>query len=138
MANKIYKGDVGTKILVDTGVDLTGVDEASLELVVKRPSADGLSARNDASATTVHWAAIINGADPTAGILEYEITTGDLPYSGTYLLQAHVRFTNTVPFDPSGTGGTNTAAYGIRDAQVHTHDEWWGETVAFTVYPQWG
>ena len=85
---KIYKDDFGTKIVVSTGVDLTGV--ATKNIVVKKPSG-----------TIVTWNASIEGV-ATKGQLSYIIVSGNLDEAGLYCAYVHIKFE---------TGGIITAQY---------------------------
>lgn len=75
---KLYVGDVGTLIKLDTGNDLTN---ATLQKIkYKKP--------ND---TTGEWEAEIEDP-PTAGIIKYKVTAGVFDVSGIWKLQAYVEF----------------------------------------------
>jgi len=70
---KCYKGDIGTEIRVDCGVDISSASR--YKLVVKK-----------ASKETVEWDAEIY--DST--YLTYIVQSGDFNRAGTYLLQAKI------------------------------------------------
>lgn len=77
MAQKIYLGDIGTIITVETGADLTGA--TTMEFLIKKPSGAGDT-----------WTAVIPGGSVAQdGILIYTTILGDLDESGQYALQAH-------------------------------------------------
>ena len=73
MANKYYVGDIGTEIVLDTKVDLTGGTDAKIK--VKKP--DG---------SAVEWDASIKD---TTG-LSHVAAADELDQAGTYLLQASI------------------------------------------------
>ena len=75
---KIYKDDFGTKIIVSTGVDLTGV--TTKEIVIKKPSG-----------TIVAWGAGIEGV-ATEGKLSYITVSGDINEVGAYCGYVHIEF----------------------------------------------
>ena len=68
---KIYVGDVGTQVLVNCGMTITGATGTTLE--VKKPSG-----------TEVSWTATINGTTN----LRYIVIADDLDEAGTYQVQA--------------------------------------------------
>lgn len=72
MSNKVYVGDIGLKIIVDCGEDITGATTTSLK--VQKP--DG---------TTTSWspANIYN-----SNYLRYTVTLNDFDQDGRYLIQA--------------------------------------------------
>lgn len=70
--SKVYVGDTGTLIELDTGVSLAGA--TITEIKVKKP--DG---------TIVTWPATVSGTS-----LRYTTTDTSLDISGVWLLQAHV------------------------------------------------
>jgi hypothetical protein len=72
---KIYIGDIGFVMAVDTGMILTGATITNINVLL--PS--GLS---------VVWAASINPLIDTQ--LIYSTQAGDLPMAGIYELQSHV------------------------------------------------
>jgi len=76
---KVYVGEVGLKIKVNTGVDLTNA--TSTLILVEKP--DG---------TKVDWTATIE--DASNGIIYYETQSGDLNQSGIYYIQAKVTFSD--------------------------------------------
>ena len=78
MAGKIYKGDYGVVIRVDTKIDLTSSTGHTLK--VYKP--DGRE---------VSWACTIE-SPATGGILTYTTASGDLDVSGTYKLYAEVLY----------------------------------------------
>lgn len=73
---KLYVGAVGVKLIVDTGVDLSGATYVSLK--VKKP---------DGSET--EWIGSALGTK-----IEYIIQQGDLDQSGFYKIQAYVEFSD--------------------------------------------
>lgn len=74
MGDKLYKGDVGTEVLVDCGCDLTGATVTRLK--VEKP--DG---------TVIEWTAAIHQNN----YLKYVTVAGDFDQSGEYKLQAYVK-----------------------------------------------
>lgn len=68
---KIYVGDTGTAIELDTEADLTG---AAVAILAQKP--DG---------TSVEWTAV-----PTGAIVRYLTLADDLDQAGTWKLQAEV------------------------------------------------
>jgi hypothetical protein len=78
MAGKIYKGDYGVVVRVDTKINLTS--STSYTLKVKKP--DGRE---------VDWACTIE-VPATGGILTYTTVSGNLDVAGTYKLYALVGF----------------------------------------------
>lgn len=72
---KIYVGDSGTKIEVDTKQDLTSA--TTTNIVVKKP--DG---------TNVTWNGTVDPANPT--VINYITTSTDFDIPGTYICQAQV------------------------------------------------
>lgn len=89
MADKHYIGEIGTEILVDTGVDITGATDTKIQC--KKP--DG---------TIVAWTATISGTTK----LKYTIISGDFNQSGTYTLQASLILTGW-------TGRGETATFDV-------------------------
>ncbi len=73
MANKYYVGDIGTEILLDTKVDLTGGTDAKIK--VKKP--DG---------NAVEWDASIKDTTRLSHVAEAD----ELDQAGTYLFQASI------------------------------------------------
>ena len=73
----IYLGDIGTTIIVDTGIDLTGA--TTLELKVQKPS----------GAESTWTATIADGYTAPDGLLQYVTQSGDLDEVGSWKLQAH-------------------------------------------------
>lgn len=73
MANKIYVGDIGTEILLDTGVNITTATVHNIKY--KKP--DG---------TTGTWTGTVK--DFTK--ISYTVQAADLDQAGTYTLQAYV------------------------------------------------
>jgi hypothetical protein len=78
MAGKLYVGDVGTFIIVDTKVDLTGA--LSLSFRVRKP--DG---------TEVTWTPVILHTVDFKKYLRYEVQEGDFDQAGEYKLQAYAQ-----------------------------------------------
>ena len=75
MTAKVYVGDVGTAIELDTTVDISGASSVAIE--VKKP--DG---------TTATWSGTVTGTGNTK--IRYVTTTGDIDQAGIYFLQAAV------------------------------------------------
>lgn len=88
---KVYVGDVGTVLLVDTCVDITLATSAKLK--VRKP--DG---------TLVEWA----GAVYDTTKIRYATVTNDLDQAGSYRIQSYVVM-------PSGTWRGNTATLVVRN-----------------------
>jgi hypothetical protein len=78
MADKIYKGDIGTLFIVDTQSDLSGATTSLIK--IRKP--DG---------TEADWSASVSGQT-----LRYTVVSGDLDQAGNYLGHAYVVL-------PSGT-----------------------------------
>jgi uncharacterized membrane protein len=76
--DKIYIGDVGTKFIISTGVDLT--DATSTKAKIKKPGG-----------TTVTWDCDVEGA-ATGGKISYETIANDLDEAGNYVGNAKVEF----------------------------------------------
>jgi len=75
---KIYIDDVGTKFIIDTGVDLTNATVTKLKL--KKP--DG---------SIVEWVASIEG-DAKNGKISYATQAGDINLAGIWQLQSYIEF----------------------------------------------
>ena len=71
--SKYYVGDVGTRIEVDTLIDIT--DATLLQLIVKKPGG-----------TIVTWPGTISGGTAIA----YVVGAGDFSAKGMYQVQAYV------------------------------------------------
>jgi hypothetical protein len=71
MADTFYQGDVGLKIELDCGQDISSSTDRAIQ--VRKP--DG---------TTTSWAASLDGTDTLA----YATASGDLSQAGTYKLQS--------------------------------------------------
>lgn len=92
MADKSYKGDVGTVFLINCG---TNISTATVKkLLVKKP--DG---------TQVEWIATISGTN----YLQYTTITNDLDQNGTYYLQSYIEM-------PSWKGRGETAIFTIYES----------------------
>jgi len=79
--NKVYVNDVGTVILLDTGVDLSG---GTLSIKYRKP--DG---------ATGSWSGTIANTSSGAGKgISYTTVAGDLSVSGAWKLQAHAVLPN--------------------------------------------
>ena len=75
---KIYKGDVGTIIKLDTGNDLNSATTTKIKW-------------KDPDGQTGEWIADIE--TPAAdGYISYKITNGDLNKKGTWKVQSYVEF----------------------------------------------
>ena len=86
---KVYVGDIGTIILLDTGVDISA--GSVFEIKVKKPDN-----------TTATWTATLYGQSQ----VKYIAQSGDLNVAGTYLLQAKVTM-------PGWTGLGETASFEV-------------------------
>jgi hypothetical protein len=84
MGNKIYVGDIGTVITLDTNETISSATTTDIE--VKK--GDG---------TTATWTGSLSGSDS----VEYTVVSGDFSCSGVYKVQAYVVMT-----DWSGLGET--------------------------------
>jgi len=73
--DKVYVGDEGTVIILDTLIDLS--DANIVKVLVKKP---------DGSET--EWGAVLD--DERSTCMKYIIQHGDLDISGKYFLQAYV------------------------------------------------
>lgn len=71
--SKYYVGDIGVKIVVDTGIDISNA--TVLQLKVRKPDN-----------TEVDWTATFEGLTK----LSYTIISGDWTQAGRYLLQSYV------------------------------------------------
>jgi hypothetical protein len=79
MADKIYVGDIGTKFVISTGVDLTGA--TSTKANIQKPGGD-----------TAMWTCVVEGS-ATAGNISYETSTDEeLDVAGPYYGNAKVEF----------------------------------------------
>lgn len=77
---KIYRDDVGQKLLVNTNTDLS--EGTITKILVKKPS--GIE---------VEWGAAVE--EPASeGKISYFIEEGDLDESGTYIIQAYCEFSD--------------------------------------------
>jgi|Deesub1362B_J571_1020462.scaffolds.fasta_scaffold00499_25 tRNA(Met) C34 N-acetyltransferase TmcA len=76
---KIYRGDTGIKIVLDTETDLT--DATMAKILVKKPSG-----------SEDEWIADFD--DKIAGKISYTISHNELNETGLYKLQAYVEFTD--------------------------------------------
>lgn len=90
--SKMYKGDVGTEILVDCGTDITAATVKKLK--VKRPDN-----------SEIEWEASVDKKK----YLRYIVQAGDFDSSGKYFLQAYIEM-------PSGKWSGETASFVIRSA----------------------
>jgi len=72
MSNIAYKNDVGTVILLDTGITITGATNLSIEVL--KPSN-----------TTVSWAGTIHTDNRS---VKHTVASGGFDEVGTYILQA--------------------------------------------------
>ena len=73
MTNKVYVGDIGTVITLDTNETISSATTTD----IKVRKGDG---------TIVTWAGTLSGSDS----VEYIIVDGDLSCSGIYKLQAYI------------------------------------------------
>ncbi len=88
-ANKIYKGDVGTAIILDTGEDLS--EATAVSMAVRKP--DG---------TVAIWSAEVVQVEGARTGVRHLVQAGELDQEGIYRLQAVVTL-------PGWTGRTQTA-----------------------------
>lgn len=95
MSNKIYKGDVGTEIILDTGTDLTSA--TALAIKYRKPG----------SAVTQSWV----GTRYNTTKIKYITIAGDLDTVGIYKIQAYVVM-------PSWTGHGEEASFEVNDLMV--------------------
>lgn len=72
MSNIVYKGDVGTVILLDTGMTITGASALTIEVL--KPSL-----------AVSHWAATVHTDNIS---VKHTIISGEFDEIGTYILQA--------------------------------------------------
>lgn len=78
---KIYKGDVGTELRVDTRIDLSS--QTKVRLKVMKPGSD----------TEVEWTPTVVAADDgVESVLKYIADTDDFDVVGWYNLIAYVEF----------------------------------------------
>ena len=89
-----YVGEIGTEIIVDCGVNITGATPTTLK--VKKP--DG---------TEVEWTATIYNSN----YLKYTTTSGDFDQSGTYTLQAALTLTGWIGLGDVATFEVYSAFY---------------------------
>jgi hypothetical protein len=90
--SKYYVNDVGTKIIVDVGEDIS--DAITMQLNIKKPDS-----------STVTWNATLEGLT----FLVYTVQSGDWNIVGRYLLQAYV-------VTPDWTGRGDTTSFEISDS----------------------
>lgn len=83
---KVYAGDVGTKIQIDTATDLSDAELVSLSVKIVRTLDD-----HSTSVSYADWSADILDP-PTEGLLEHVIQQGELALAGEYLIAARVSF----------------------------------------------
>lgn len=88
MTNKIYLGDTGTEIILDTGEDLTSA--TVMKILYKNKTTSG------------EWIATV--VETTK--LRYVTQTDDLDVSGVWKVQAYVEM-------PSWSGKGNTASFNV-------------------------
>ena len=91
---KHYVGEIGTVIIVDCGVDITGATPTTIK--VKKP--DG---------TEVEWTATIYDSN----YLKYTTISGDFDQSGTYVLQASLTLTGWIGLGDVATFEVYSAFY---------------------------
>jgi|LGVE01.1.fsa_nt_gb hypothetical protein len=77
MGNKIYVGDIGTVIVLDTNEDISSA--TTTDIKVKK--GDG---------TTATWTGLLFGSDSVT----YTIVDGDLSCPGTYKVQTYIVMTS--------------------------------------------
>lgn len=95
---KVYVGDIGTRIEVHTGADLTEAATASLKVKVSRQEDRWL-----VFTALMDWPAIVQ-EPPEDGIIEHVILAGELAEAGEYSINAHVTFEDGTSY----TGETAT------------------------------
>jgi hypothetical protein len=71
--DKIYVGDIGTEIVLDLGINVSGA--STLNMKVKKPSG-----------VVVTWTAVVDGGT----LIKHVCEAGDLDRAGIYLIQAFV------------------------------------------------
>lgn len=76
VSNKVYKGDVGTSIILRTGSVLT---DAAVSMKVKKPSG-----------AEVIWDAVVISVSGTDQGIKHITQEGDLDEYGTYKIQGYV------------------------------------------------
>lgn len=77
MANKPFVGDIGTYIVLDVGIDISG---STVSILVKKPNSDDI----------VEWDAFIGPNDATTSIVHI-VKSGDFDVSGLYRVRAKVQ-----------------------------------------------
>jgi len=101
----LYRGDVGTRILVETNYDLTNA--ISVKLAVKKP--DG---------SVVVWngdGVVLSSLTNTNSIIEYYTRPGDLDQIGDYVIQAVVELPPGKPGMPNWVGRGESAILTVLD-----------------------
>lgn len=73
--SKYYVGDIGTEIILDCGMDLTGA--TGVVIHVRKP--DG---------TVESWSAALYTIDGDQNYIKYTVVEGDLDQAGSYRVQA--------------------------------------------------
>jgi len=79
-ANRVFKGDVGTVIKIDVGVDLTNATVLKIKYIKPVSKRKG------------EWVASVNVNEPTK--LVYIVQEGDLDEAGTWILQPYIEFSD--------------------------------------------
>ena len=95
MSGKIYVGDIGTAILTDCGVNVTGASDITFE--VTKPNGDA-----------VEWGAEVTSVAGVPNFLVHYTAAGDLDQPGTYRVQPQFRVA-------SWTGKGETAKFKVYD-----------------------
>ena len=91
MANKVYVGDIGTIITLDTGEDITSATTCDIKV-----------RKGDGTLTT--WTGVLSDSNS----ISYTILAGDLNCTGTYSVQAYIIM-------PSWRGLGETAQFRVYD-----------------------
>ena len=99
MADKVYKGDIGTIIRLDVNTDLTGYTS---RLDPGPPDPHTVFKVKEPDGTEVDWICDHEGS-PIDGILYHEITSGEIDQVGDYKIQAQVVFDPDVFFSETIT-----------------------------------
>lgn len=102
--HKVRKGTTGRVISLDTKIDLTpfSIGNASVDMYVTQPDA-----------VQVSWEVSFKDSDPTSGVIEHTLTTGDVDQVGDYLILARVEDPDANP--PIKDYGTSMMVLTVQD-----------------------
>ena len=102
--HKVRKGTLGRRISLNTGVDLTpfSVGSTSAYMLVIQPNG-----------SQVVWEATFRDSDPSLGILEHDLVTGDVDEVGDYKILTVVEDPDSNP--PIRDYGTSMMVLTVQD-----------------------